>query len=233
LLGLRRTAIKPQLILNFHGIGEPPPAVTPEERPFWLSVDAFVWLIKSAKVVARDLGVEILATFDDGNRSDCDVASDVLLENGVSGAFFPCTGRLAHSNYLDAKDIRALSKMGFEIGSHGVNHVIWPKLAEEELLNEIHASKVTLEKILGQEVRSVAVPFGAYNRSVLSKLREAGYRSIYTSDPGLVWPGFSTKGRWTLTVEQLPVDLYEVIGRYRSSRYRLIRGMTSFLRSQI
>jgi peptidoglycan/xylan/chitin deacetylase (PgdA/CDA1 family) len=230
---MRRRAVIPQLILNFHGVGEPPPAITLEERPFWLSVDAFVGLIKSANAVARDLGVEIFVTFDDGNRSDYDVASTVLLENGVPAAFFPCTGRLTHTGYLSANDICALAKMGFEIGSHGIDHVIWSTLTEEALQTEIHKSKATLEKILGREVHSVAVPFGAYNRSVLNKLREAGYRSIYTSDPGLVWPGFSIKGRFTVSVEQLPVDLCAMIERYRSSRYRLIRGMKSFIRSQI
>src|SRR5208283_1089765 len=116
------------IVLSFHGIGVPPVGIPAEERPFWMAEGAFVSFIANARSRASALGVGLHATFDDGNRSDLEIAAPVLVKYGVSGSFFPCTGRLTMSGYLSEEDVRRLFKMGFEIGSHGVDHVHWTHL---------------------------------------------------------------------------------------------------------
>ena len=73
----------------FHGIGTPKRELEPGEGRYWISVDAFLAMLD---VLARRPGVRI--SFDDGNRSDFDVALDALRARGLSATFFVVAGRL-------------------------------------------------------------------------------------------------------------------------------------------
>ena len=46
-----------------------------------------------------------------------------------------------------------------------------------------------LAEVAGRPMRTAAIPFGNYDRSVLRALRGLGYKRLYTSDAGLVVPG--------------------------------------------
>ena len=117
-----------QIVLKFHGIGNPHAQVPNDERPYWLDTDLFVRWIESLDLIARKYAITIVSTFDDGNSSDLEIAAPTLAKYGMLGLFFPCTGRIGQKYYLDASDIRILARMGHGIGSHGVDHVRWTSL---------------------------------------------------------------------------------------------------------
>ena len=50
----------------------------------------------SAVAQARALGVSIIATFDDGNQSDRDIAAPALASQGIPGVFFPASADLVN-----------------------------------------------------------------------------------------------------------------------------------------
>jgi len=174
-----------KLIVTFHGIGTPPAGVPEPERVYWASAEEFLRVVSEALVAAEARNLTPVFTFDDGNRSDLDIAAPVLKKYGATGIFFPCTGRVGRPGYLSAGDIRALLDQGFEIGSHGINHVPWGRQDSKTLKSEVEDSKNFLEALTGLAVNAVALPFGSYNRRVLNVLRQAGYTKIYSSDPGL------------------------------------------------
>jgi hypothetical protein len=214
-----------KLLLKFHGIGKPHMQVPEDERPFWLDSDLFVRWIESLDAITREFAISIIPTFDDGNSSDLNIAAPTLAKHRMLGLFFPCTGRMGQRNYLDAQDVRALAQMGHGIGSHGVDHIPWTSLDSEALDREIRHSRRSLETILNAKVDSVAIPFGAYNRRVLSAVRSAAFSRIYTSDQGLVTGCPKIISRCTVLEGDDPALLPETIRRFRSGNHRLITNI--------
>lgn len=179
------------LTVTFHGIGAPPIPIPDDERPFWAPPEQFSELVPQVLSIARTYGLEPLFTFDDGNLSDLEIAVPILLRHKAQAIFFPCSGRIGQPGYLTAENIRTMVAHGFGIGSHGIAHVPWAKLDRQGLKDEVNQSKAVLQEVSGQQVISAALPFGSYRRAVLQALRKAGYRTVYSSDPGL-----SPAGRW-------------------------------------
>jgi peptidoglycan/xylan/chitin deacetylase (PgdA/CDA1 family) len=121
-------------------------------------------------------------TFDDGNTSDYLIAAPRLRTLGLDATFFVLAGRIGEEGYLCESHIQQLSNEGFEIGSHGLNHIAWIHLGLNELRRELEKSKAILEAITGRTIYSVSIPFGAYNRNVIRELKRQGFRNIFSSD---------------------------------------------------
>lgn len=166
--------------INFHGVGEPPFELDAGEAMVWLSSTRF-W---ETLDYLRGLG-EVRISFDDGNRSDVEVALPALLERGMTATFFVLAGRLNDPHHLNADDVRHLVAAGMRIGSHGLHHRDWRPLGDHELTAELAQSRRILEQIVGRPVTQAAVPFGSYDRRVLVHARrEGGYARVFTSDGG-------------------------------------------------
>jgi peptidoglycan/xylan/chitin deacetylase (PgdA/CDA1 family) len=165
-----------ELILTFHGLGEPPESIPACERKFWVPLDWFEVIIDAA---ADD---RVSITFDDGNLSDLEQALPALVRQGMTARFFPLVGRIGAEGYLSAAEISALSAAGMRVGSHGLHHRNWCALNDHELHEELTVSRRTLGEILETEITEAACPFGSYNRRVLKALQAAGYRRAFNSD---------------------------------------------------
>jgi peptidoglycan/xylan/chitin deacetylase (PgdA/CDA1 family) len=166
--------------LTFHGVGEPPRALAPGEAECWLSADGLAAALDA--VECRD---DVRITFDDSNRSDVDLALHALLERDLAATFFVLAGRLDDPEHLGREDLERLVDAGMSVGSHGLNHRDWRRLDDAELAREVGESRGILERVLGQPVAEVSLPFGSYDRRVLACVRrEGGYEHAYTSDGG-------------------------------------------------
>lgn len=62
--------------------------------------------------------------------------------------------------YMTVNQIRELSDLGFEFGSHSMSHPNFSKIGYEEFKNEIVDSKIKIEKIINKRVNSFTYPFG-------------------------------------------------------------------------
>jgi len=194
-----------ELILTFHGLGEPPHAVPDSERDVWVPVEWF-----EALVDALPRGGVRLA-FDDGNASDIESALPALREREVSARFFPLTGRIGSAGYLSADDIVALSAAGMRIGSHGLHHRDWRGLTDVDLREELAGSRAMLAELLDAEVTEAACPFGSYDRRVLRALRAAGYERVFTSDGGTHAAGAWLCSRTTISKSRPLGDWLELV----------------------
>ncbi|HLM84746.1 MAG TPA: polysaccharide deacetylase family protein [Solirubrobacteraceae bacterium] len=172
-----------ELILTFHGLGEPPDTVTEGERKVWVPVEWF------EAIVATLPRAGVALAFDDGNDSDLQHALPTLLRFGMTARFFPLVGRIDANGYLSAEAILELSAAGMRIGSHGLHHRDWRKLDDEELRAELLTPREQLSRIIGSEITEAACPFGSYDRRVLRALRAAGYRRTFNSDGGTASAG--------------------------------------------
>lgn len=75
-------------------------------------------------------------------------------------------------------EIREMRDGGIEIGSHTMNHPILSKIDETELFDEIHTSKVEIEKQINDPVKTFCYPnsaLGDINDRVVEEVRQAGY----------------------------------------------------------
>ena len=189
----------PTRALNFHGIGSPGRLLEDGEARYWLSEAVFEDLV--SRIARWSLEQEILLTFDDGNRSDIEIAAPVLARRGLTGRIFVLTGRLGAPGSLDRADIRTLDEAGFAIGSHGMDHVDWRTASPETLTRELSRSRSVLEDILERPVSEVAIPFGSYDARVLRAVRDAGYTAAWTSDGGPLDPAAFVRPRLSVRAD--------------------------------
>ena len=218
------------LFVIFHGIGDPPAHISAEELPYWIPEQDFREFIREAKRVAYAEGLQLVPTFDDGNRSDFHIAAPVLVDNKLPGLFFPCTGRIGRQGYLTEADLRTLNGHGFEIGSHGIHHVPWTRLSQNAAYREIAHSKAVIERILGHDIASAALPFGYYDAAALRLLRESGYKAVYSSAPGLSPPDSWFRHRWCYHGDKR-IDIRSIALQSRTLRFKMVSKGKHFLKS--
>lgn len=172
--------INKSFYLTFHGIGQPLHKISDEEKIVWVDEKTFSQFCRFA---AENNKIKI--TFDDGNISDYKIAYPILQKHGLSGIFFILLGNIGKKEYLQKNHIMELSSNNMKIGLHGRNHVNWSKLNKNDLVDEIITAKKELENMIGKPVEEAACPYGQYNRNVLTVLKQADYKHVYTSDRGI------------------------------------------------
>jgi peptidoglycan/xylan/chitin deacetylase (PgdA/CDA1 family) len=182
------------IILNFHGAGPASRVLDAGERNCWLEQEDFEAALDLVKGQAH-----VQLTFDDGNASDLEVALPALLRRGLRATFFICSSRLDQPTFLTRAQVRELRARGMAIGSHGAAHISWRHLPADRLVEELEGSRRVLEEVCGAPMDAAACPFGAYDRTVLSGLRRAGYRRVYTSDGGGASENQWLRARTTVT----------------------------------
>lgn len=179
--------------LTVHGIGPPGRELDPGEDVTWVSVEQFEQVLD--EIAGRP---EVRLTFDDGNASDLEIGLPRLLERGLTAEFFVLAGLLGQRARLEADGVRQLLKAGMRIGSHGWAHRDWRRLSPAQEAEEHVRAVQVLEELCGHRVGRVAIPFGSYDRHVLSRLRAGSVSRAYTSDGGRARPGSWLQARTSL-----------------------------------
>jgi peptidoglycan/xylan/chitin deacetylase (PgdA/CDA1 family) len=123
----------------------------------------------------------VVFTFDDGCETDLITAAPLLKEAGFGATFYVTVGFLGKRGYLSPQQVRELSDLGFEIGCHSMTHPYLSDLPTEGLPAEIATPKARLEQMTGREVAHFSCPGGRFDARVIQSAREAGYRSLATS----------------------------------------------------
>lgn len=220
--------INKEIILNFHGIGQPHAQVGPDEIPYWIGEDFFDDILVLAKG-HRNSGM-IVFTFDDGNRSDLTIAAERLQSRGLKGKFYVLASRFDSQHYLSRDDARRLCEMGMEIGLHGRDHVDWRTIASDRLADETIAAKHEISAAIGRAVDSVAIPFGAYNVRVIKHLRACQFERIYTSDGGSASAHNQIRNRTSVRSNMRMGDVLAILDEHEATTMRARRWVSTTLR---
>jgi len=126
-------------------------------------------------------------TFDDGMTEIYDIVAPILLKKGISATFFvnsafvdnkalfyrhkdslelegvPIDDFLNKEKpYLTTEQIKDLSKWGFTIGAHSVDHPYYYKIPFDEQLRQTRESLDFVSSIVTQKLRLFAFPFTDY-----------------------------------------------------------------------
>ncbi|WP_028652934.1 polysaccharide deacetylase family protein [Nocardioides halotolerans] len=217
--------------VNVHGVGVPTRPLEEGEDEVWVSVEQLEGLLDAA--VGRP---EVVITFDDGNISDLEIGLPMLLERGLTARFYPCAGLMGEPGRLDESDIRELHAAGMVIGSHGWRHRDWRTLGRDPVgapaAEELVRARQTLERVIGAEVTEVAVPFGSYDRHVVSALRRTGASRVYTSDGGWARPGAWLQARTSIRADH-GGDFPSRVMSHRPGPRRRLRGRAAQLAKRL
>jgi len=140
------------------------------------------WRGVSVGDVVRSFSERSVAiTFDDGCETDLLTAAPLLHDFGFGATFYITTDWSGKPGYLAPAQIRELSSLGFEIGSHSVHHHYLTDLNNSDLRREIVDSKQQLEQTIGKAVEHFSCPGGRFDGRVAQMAREAGYLTVCTS----------------------------------------------------
>jgi len=180
--------------LCFHGVGVCAQEREEGEANYWVTDDVFQGIL--------DLALDrpdVMFSFDDGNRSDVDVALPALRERNMSATFFALAGRLQDSASLNPADLRDLRNNGMGIGTHGWSHIPWRGLSRDVAHREFIEAREALSAASGGEILDAALPLGRYDRRLLSQLRDANYRTVFSSDRFRARTGSWLQARYSVT----------------------------------
>jgi peptidoglycan/xylan/chitin deacetylase (PgdA/CDA1 family) len=125
-------------------------------------------------------------TFDDGCETDLLVAAPRLLDARCNATFFIVTTWIGQRGYLSPPQLRELHALGFELGAHSRTHAYLPDLDAASLWSEIVESKDELEQAVGERIEHFSCPGGRWSREVGEVARDAGFRTVSTSRPGMI-----------------------------------------------
>jgi peptidoglycan/xylan/chitin deacetylase (PgdA/CDA1 family) len=173
-------------------------------------------------------------TFDDGWKSQYEVAWPILKKFGYTVTFFIYTEgvRGGHFGGGEAMTWEMLAEMrdaGADIQAHSATHQdlrkpydkvakkrLSPSEYDQWLQNEIVGSKQLLEQRLGIKVNCFAVPYGFYNDKIKEVCRSAGYDAVFTvyGQPITYTSPLDTLGRYLIEGNKPKVftDAVKLIG---------------------
>jgi len=193
--------------LCFHGIGVCETEREEGESRYWVSESTFLDILDD---VAGDPRVRL--SFDDGNRSDVEIALPALRDRGLTATFFALAGRLNDAASLSASDLVELRRNGMRIGSHGWSHVPWKGLSVDEAHRELVDARTVLTEASGGAIEQAALPLGRYDRELIRRVKAAHYATLFTSDRFPARPGAWLQARYSVTAQ----DTIDTVRRIRT-----------------
>jgi len=136
-----------------------------------------------------------IITFDDAFSCLKDNAIEVLVSQKETATLFVISkfvGKEIHWDYYKTKQkckhlsweqLKEISDLGIEIGSHSHSHQDLKSLNYKEILKEIEYSKKILEDKLGNPINFFSYPFGRFDKRIMKKCKEIGYWGAVTMKP--------------------------------------------------
>lgn len=126
----------------------------------------------------------VTLTLDDGAKSQYQNAWPIMQKYGFRGTFYITTGNLDGYWYMTPTMVQNLYKAGNHIGAHTIDHKDLVTLSNEEVERELREPQEYLEKLLGTSIKDFATPYGSFNDSVMTHIKQY-YRSHRGVNEGL------------------------------------------------
>ncbi len=130
----------------------------------------------------------VSVSFDDGAKSIYENGFPTFKKLHIPATIYVITDWIGTDEwYVDWKALKTLSRYGWEIGSHTVDHHSLIKLNNRQVMEELNESKKTLRD-QGYSACSFASPYGEYNARVLNLIKKryaTNREAVGTSSKGL------------------------------------------------
>jgi peptidoglycan/xylan/chitin deacetylase (PgdA/CDA1 family) len=216
---LKKQGIVPTIFLSTDYVGA--------NQPYWFEMVAYLMMRVPARSILSPGTQDLLPTQDtpESRRASMGQLQESLkrlphLEmialltqwrSEFAGHLNPDEFKL--SQILDWDQVRAMDGHGFEFGSHSKSHAVLANLDEPTLREELHESRLYLERELGHSVQTLAYPVGktfAFSGAVQRVARDSGYVIGAAYISGVNWLG----GLNTFDMRRHNVERY-----HRSARF--------------
>jgi peptidoglycan/xylan/chitin deacetylase (PgdA/CDA1 family) len=178
----------------------------------------------------------VVLTFDGGHASQYAYALPLLIQRGLTAAFFVSRDRVGTGVHCDWSQLRDMTAQKMTIASAGCSGEPFDRLSPTEAAYEFRASRRVIEDATGKPVVQFAFPRGRFRRNQLALGAEAGYRMFHGTAVGAHRPAEIRQGgvlgRITIDVDTDPdafvafalaAPLQLLRGRLAAGRRRLVR----------
>ncbi len=136
----------------------------------------------------------VVVSIDDGYRSNWLNARPILQRLGWPAVLNLKIGNLHEPDYgVTPGQVRALIGLGWEIGSHTIDHPDLTTVDAAALAREVGESRRRLQKAFGVPIDFFCYPAGRYDDAVIAAVEAAGYLGATTVNPGLASPEESAR----------------------------------------
>ena len=180
-----------------------------------LFVVIFIIIFISLLLLASDneeerQGIVSLA-FDDGYLTQYKIAYPEMKKYGYNGTLYilaNSTGLFEGRELMTFDQAKEMQDLGWEIGSHSLNHQVLTMLSNQELERQLKLSKEILEKE-GFDVKTLAFPKGHFNKEVINETKKnylasraltEGFNDLNNLDL------YNLKTKW-LVIEKSPEEI--------------------------
>jgi peptidoglycan/xylan/chitin deacetylase (PgdA/CDA1 family) len=186
-------------VMNYHSVGIAPGntvVITPaklEEQMQYLADNQYDVLtlqqfidIWEGKTPAPPKPV--LLTFDDGYTDNYTDAMPILQKFHFPATLFMTPGWVDKPGYLTWEQVKEMHENGWDIQPHGMSHSSLPRMDAEKQRYEIAESRKLIEEHIGTIANVFCYPYGHYNNTSLSILKEEDYLLAFTIEQGRTDP---------------------------------------------
>jgi len=116
----------------------------------------------------------VVITFDDGNLDVYQNAFPILHEMGFVATTYIVANRLQSRYFVDVEQLQEMADDGWEIGCHAMSHA--DLTIDHSMANyEMAQSRANLEEATGEQVDTLAYPYGKTDEFITSKVSQYGY----------------------------------------------------------
>jgi len=173
-------------------------------------------------------GERVVITFDDGYVNTLEHGLEALAATKFTAIQFLVADLLGGRNEwdiplgeapertMDAFQVREWLAAGHDIGSHTLTHPCLTRLSRAQAGEEIQASRKKLEDLFGRPIQHFCYPYGDWDEGICEVVRNAGYKTACTTDPGVNTPGDSPFGLKRFTARYPSRSLKAIWSRLRS-----------------
>ncbi len=139
----------------------------------------------------------VVITFDDGYVNVLRHGVRPLADTGFKAVQFLVADLVGKHNdwdvalgeapepMMDVAQVRDWLAAGHDIGSHTLTHPYLSQIPPERAREEIAASRKKLEDLFGRPVWHFCYPYGDWNAATRDLVKEAGYTTACTTEPGV------------------------------------------------
>ncbi|MFO7691675.1 MAG: polysaccharide deacetylase family protein [Vicinamibacterales bacterium] len=142
-------------------------------------------------------GRRAVVTFDDGYRDNAEAGAAVLGQLGIPATVFVVSSDVGRTqlqwdesgdrlpaDLMGWDDLRSLVDRGWEVGSHGHEHVHLARRPPEEQREIVCRGRDSIARMLGAAPQSFAYPYGSFTDATIDAVRCAGFHCAVTADGG-------------------------------------------------
>lgn len=184
-----------RVVLLYHAVGAGPDACPTDcfaEQVEWLAKNTQVLPLEDLLAGRGDGPLQVAVTFDDGYASVARVAAPIMTRHKIPGTVYltaaciawheadrrdsdPALGHLMGESFMLWSEAQALHAAGWQIGSHGLDHVDMTQLNAAELRHQLEGARALIKQELGAPCPAFAYPWGRNVAVTRAAVAAAGY----------------------------------------------------------